>query len=65
MTTFSISAVVLLGILLVVFLRNKTMKLSYTVLAILFGFFLDKTSAAAPIQQFLTQIANTINQITK
>jgi intracellular septation protein A len=63
-TTFSISAVVLLGILLIVFIRNKSMKLGYTVLAVLFGFFLAKTSAAAPIQTFLTQIANTVNQIT-
>ncbi|WP_042425243.1 hypothetical protein [Streptacidiphilus anmyonensis] len=65
MTTFSISAVVLLGILLVVFLRNKSIKMSYTALAVLFGFFLAKTSAAAPIQTFLTQIADTINQITR
>ncbi|MBF9070383.1 hypothetical protein [Streptacidiphilus fuscans] len=65
MTTFSISAVVLLGILLVVFIRNKSMKMGYTILAILFGFFLAKTSAATPIQSFLDQIANTVNSIVK
>ncbi|MFC5909327.1 hypothetical protein [Streptacidiphilus monticola] len=64
MTTFSISAVVLLGILLIVFIRNKSIKVSYTILAVLFGFFLAKTSAASPIQQFVDQIASTINQLT-
>jgi intracellular septation protein A len=63
-TTFSISAVVLLGILLIVFIRNKSIKVSYTILAVLFGFFLAKTSAASPIQQFVDQIASTINQLT-
>ncbi|MHA6759944.1 hypothetical protein [Streptacidiphilus sp. PAMC 29251] len=65
MTTFSVSAVVLLGILLIVFIRNKSMKLGYAILAALFGFFLDKTSAAAPIQDFLNQLATTINSLTK
>lgn len=65
MTTFSFSAVVLLGILMIVFIRNKSVKLSYAILAALFGFFLAKTSAAAPIQTFLDQIATTINNLTK
>lgn len=64
MTTFSVSAVVLLGILLIVFIRNKSMKLGYAVLAALFGFFLAKTSAASPLQTFLDQIASTINNLT-
>jgi intracellular septation protein A len=64
-TTFSFSAVVLLGILMIVFIRGKNMKLSYAILAALFGFFLAKTSAAAPIQTFLDQIASTINNLTK
>jgi hypothetical protein len=64
-TTFSFSAVVLLGILMIVFIRNKNMKLSYAILAALFGFFLAKTSAAAPIQTFLDQIATTLNNLTK
>jgi intracellular septation protein A len=64
-TTFSFSAVVLLGILMIVFIRNKSVKLSYAILAALFGFFLAKTSAAAPIQTFLDQIATTINNLTK
>jgi intracellular septation protein A len=64
-TTFSFSAVVLLGILMIVFIRGKNMKLSYAILAALFGFFLAKTSAAAPIQTFLDQIATTINNLTK
>ncbi|MFC1399998.1 MULTISPECIES: hypothetical protein [Streptacidiphilus] len=65
MTTFSFSAVVLLGILLIVFIRNGSMKIGYAILAMLFGFFLAKTSAAAPIQTFLDQIATTINNLTK
>jgi hypothetical protein len=64
-TTFSFSAVVLLGILLIVFIRNKSVKLSYALIAALFGFFLEKTSAAGPIQEFLNQIASTINTLTK
>lgn len=65
MTTFSVSAVVLLGILLIVFIRNKSMRLGYSILAILFGFFLAKTSAAGPLQSFIDQVANTINGIVK
>ncbi|MEZ0095701.1 hypothetical protein [Streptacidiphilus sp. EB129] len=65
MTTFSVSAVVLLGILLVVFIRNKQMKIGFAILAALFGFFLAKTSAATPIQSFLDQLATTLNNLTK
>lgn len=64
MTTFSVSAVVLLGILLVVFIRGGKISIGYAILAALFGFFVAKTSAAQPIQQFLDSIANTVNQIT-
>jgi hypothetical protein len=64
-TTFSVSAVVLLGILMIVFIRNKSIKLGYALLAALFGFFLAKTSAADPIQTFLNQIATTINSLVK
>jgi hypothetical protein len=61
---FSISAVLLLGIILIIVIRNKSIKLGWALLAALFGFFLARTSAAPPIQSFLNQIASTLNGLT-
>ncbi|WP_037576373.1 hypothetical protein [Phaeacidiphilus oryzae] len=61
---FSISAVLLLGIILIIVIRNKSIKLGWALLAALFGFFLAETSAAPPIKSFLNQIASTLNGLT-
>ena len=58
---FSVSAVVLFAIVLIILIRNKTMKLGHAILAALFGFFVAQSSAATPIGNFLTQIAKTLN----
>ncbi|AXI77567.1 hypothetical protein C7M71_009055 [Peterkaempfera bronchialis] len=61
---FSVSALVLFAIILVILIRNKTMKLAHAILGALFGFFLAQSSAASPIQNFLSQIAKTLNDLT-
>ncbi|MGA5702254.1 hypothetical protein [Peterkaempfera bronchialis] len=55
---------VLFAIILVILIRNKTMKLAHAILGALFGFFLAQSSAASPIQNFLSQIAKTLNDLT-
>jgi hypothetical protein len=61
---FSVSAVVLLGIILVIVIRNGSIKLGWALVAALFGFFLAKTSAATPLDTFLNQIGSTLNSLT-
>ncbi|QMU74702.1 hypothetical protein GXW83_01800 [Streptacidiphilus sp. PB12-B1b] len=65
MTTFSVSGVVLLAILLTIVIRNKRITFSYALLAALFGFLLAKTSAAAPIGSLLDELAGTVNSIAR
>ncbi|MGW4893941.1 hypothetical protein ACWEQL_16975 [Kitasatospora sp. NPDC004240] len=60
----SVSALVLFGIICVIFIRNKQLKVGHAVLAALFGFMLHETTAAKPIADFLTQLANSISGIT-
>jgi hypothetical protein len=60
---FSVSALVLFGIILVILIRNNTIRLPHAILAALFGFFVAQSSAAAPIQNFLSEIAKTLNSI--
>ncbi|MFI6443513.1 hypothetical protein [Kitasatospora sp. NPDC050543] len=59
----SVSALVLFGIVCLIFIRNKQMKLGHAVLAALFGFMLNQTTAAKPIQDFLSQLAKSISGI--
>ena len=61
---FSVSALVLFAIILAILIRNKSLKLGHAVLGALFGFFLAQSSAASPIQNFLSQIAKTLNDLT-
>ena len=61
---FSVSALVLFAIILTILIRNKSLKLGHAVLGALFGFFLAQSSAASPIQDFLSQIAKTLNDLT-
>ncbi|MGD3107246.1 MULTISPECIES: hypothetical protein [unclassified Streptomyces] len=60
----SLSVVVMLGIILVVLIRQKSIKAGPALVAILFGFFLASTGMAPSINRFLTSIAQTINHIT-
>ncbi|KIZ18923.1 hypothetical protein [Streptomyces natalensis] len=60
----SLSVVLMLGIILVVLMRQKALKAGPAIVAILFGFFLASTGMAPSINRFLNSIANTINHIT-
>ncbi|MFC9266047.1 hypothetical protein ACFT25_40265 [Streptomyces hydrogenans] len=60
----SFSAVLLLGIVLVVLIRGGSLKAGPAVVAVLFGFFLAFTGMADDIQRFLDSIADMINSIS-
>jgi len=60
----SLSVVLLLGIVLVVFIRGGSLKGGPAVVAVLFGFFLASTGMAPSINRFMNSIAETINQIS-
>jgi hypothetical protein len=59
----SLSVVVLLAVLMVVMMRNGSIKGSGAIVAILFGFFLASTGMAPGIQRFLNSLASSISQI--
>ncbi|MBC9716338.1 MULTISPECIES: hypothetical protein [Streptomyces] len=60
---FSLSAVLVLAIILVVLIRGGSLKAGPAVVAVLFGFFLASTGMADDIQRFLDSIARTLNDI--
>lgn len=59
----SLSAALLLAIVLVVMIRSKSIKVGPAIVAALFGFFLASTDMAPDINRFLNSLADTINQI--
>jgi hypothetical protein len=59
----SLSAALLLAIVLVVMIRSNTIKLGPAIIAALFGFFLASTNMAPDINRFLNSVADTISQI--
>jgi hypothetical protein len=59
----SISFVLVLGILVVVLIRSKSVKPGSAVVCVLFGFFLASTSMAPTLNRFLTGVADMIGQI--
>ncbi|MDH6118777.1 hypothetical protein [Kitasatospora sp. GAS204B] len=59
----SVSALVLFGIILIIFIRNKQIKIPHAILAALFGFMLNQSTAAKPIQDFLSTMAKTLSNI--
>ncbi|MEU3459975.1 hypothetical protein ABZ721_08445 [Streptomyces sp. NPDC006733] len=59
----SLSVVLLLGVILVVMIRGKSIKVGPAIVAALFGFFIASTSMAPSVNRFLTSLADTINQI--
>jgi 4-hydroxybenzoate polyprenyltransferase len=60
----SLSVVLLLGVVLVVMIRSKSIKPGPAVVAVLFGFFLASTGMAPSINRFLDSVADMINQIS-
>ncbi|MFF7091750.1 hypothetical protein ACFY9A_05040 [Streptomyces rubradiris] len=59
----SISFVLLLGIVVIVLIRSKAVKPGPAIVCVLFGFFLASTSMAPSITQFMTSVADMIEQI--
>ncbi|AKA05128.1 membrane protein [Streptomyces noursei ZPM] len=59
----NISAVPLLGVVLVVMIRGKSLKAGPAVVAVLFGFFLADTGAAPDIHQFMASVAGLIDGV--
>ncbi|MFI6639702.1 hypothetical protein [Streptomyces sp. NPDC050504] len=59
----SLSAVVLLAVILVVLIRSGSLKAGPAVAAVLFGFFLASSGMAPTINNFLDQVADTISEI--
>lgn len=59
----SVSAVLLLAIVLVVMIRSGAIKPGPAIVAALFGFFLASSGMAPSIQRFLNSIASMISSI--
>jgi hypothetical protein len=59
----SLSAVVLLAIILVVLNRGGRLRIGPAIVAVLFGFFLASTGMAPAINRFLNAVAETVSQI--
>jgi len=59
----SISVVLLLVILTVVFLRNGALKLSHAVVCMLLGFYLASTSMAPTIHDGVTATADIVSSL--
>nr|WP_196790558.1 hypothetical protein [Streptomyces caniscabiei] len=60
----SISAVVLLGILVFIFVKKSGLNAAHAIVCSLFGFFLASTSMAPSISRFVTGIAEMISKIS-
>ncbi|PYC77057.1 hypothetical protein C7C46_20185 [Streptomyces tateyamensis] len=61
----SVSALVLFGIILVIFIRGGQIKWPQAIVAVLFGFMLNQSAQLSkPVQDFLTQLAKTLSNIT-
>ncbi|MDI3424046.1 hypothetical protein [Streptomyces luteolus] len=59
----SVSVVLLLIILTVVFLRNGALKLSHAIVCVLLGFYLASTSMAPTIQNGLSATAQIVSDL--
>lgn len=59
----SLSAILLLAIVLVILNRSGRLRIGPAIAAILFGFFLASTGMAPAINRFLNAVADTVGQI--
>ncbi|MDI3417292.1 hypothetical protein [Streptomyces luteolus] len=59
----NISAVLLLGVVLVVMIRGKSLKAGPAVVAVLFGFFLADTGAAPDINRLVGSVAEMVGGV--
>ncbi|GAA2089206.1 hypothetical protein GCM10009801_53370 [Streptomyces albiaxialis] len=60
----SLSVVLLLAVILVMLIRNGSLKGGPAIVAVLFGFFLASTGMAPSINRFLSSLADSINSIS-
>ncbi|MFI1012960.1 hypothetical protein [Streptomyces sp. NPDC020965] len=60
----SLSAVLLLGIILVIMIRSGSLKGGPSIVAVLFGFFLASSGMAPSINRFTESIADMIRDIS-
>lgn len=60
----SLSLVLLFGIVLVVMVRAKSIKLGPAVVAAFFGFFLASTGVAPGVRSFVSQITKMLSSIS-
>ncbi|MEV3857657.1 hypothetical protein AB0J38_25420 [Streptomyces sp. NPDC050095] len=61
--SLTISLVLLLAVVVVVLMRNGSLKAGPGVVAVLFGFFLARSSAAPNITRSISSIADMIGQV--
>ncbi|CAL9587794.1 hypothetical protein SUDANB6_05195 [Streptomyces sp. enrichment culture] len=59
----SISVVLLLSVLAVIFMRNGGLKISHALVCLLLGFYLASTSIAPTIQSGLTATADIVGSL--
>ncbi|MEV4992762.1 hypothetical protein [Streptomyces niveus] len=59
----SISVVLLLAVLAVIFVRNSGLKLWHAIVCVLLGFFLAGTSMAPTIQDGINSTANVVSSL--
>lgn len=57
---FSISALVLFGLLLTLLMRYRAMSAGAAIVALLFGFYLARSSAAGSVDQIMTALRDAI-----
>ncbi|MCX4824396.1 hypothetical protein OG883_31985 [Streptomyces sp. NBC_01142] len=59
----TISALALFGLLLALLLRFKALGIGAAVVALLFGFYLSRTGAAASIDQVMNALADAVRDV--
>ncbi|WP_329456779.1 hypothetical protein [Streptomyces sp. NBC_01497] len=59
----TISALALLGLLLALLLRFKSVGAGAAIIAVLFGFYLARTGAAASIDQLMSAVGSAVHSI--
>lgn len=61
--SFSISALLLFGLLLAMLIRSKAVGAGSAIVAALFGFYLSRTPAASAIDQVMAAIGNALPSV--
>ncbi|MFI6084594.1 hypothetical protein ACIBBB_27080 [Streptomyces sp. NPDC051217] len=61
----TISALALTGLFLALLLRFRALGIGAAVVAVLFGFYLSRTSAAGSIDQIMTALANAVRNVSQ